>query len=280
MTLPIPGGLANADTFWVDLNKGVRALYFPARYTFLNQQPELAAYAKVSFVEDSDRSLNDATQMFEWNEFSKAIFDTPIDPKDFTDPDREKVKLETRYHVGAYSTKMSLIINVPQFLDACFRASTDQTTDIYSAISLADSTSIKATRRSHKSTWQLPPDYFPWWLTQHYCQDLAVLTSRFEQVSFVEKSKSDLKDSQELALNFLAMAASLIPYVGPLIAMGTDKVITSLKNIRETSSGEEAEAAGISTKDVWDGAPDELKEKVIKKIKPVVETLLDLFHRK
>jgi hypothetical protein len=31
VALPIPGGLAKWDTFWIDLNKGVRALYFPAR---------------------------------------------------------------------------------------------------------------------------------------------------------------------------------------------------------------------------------------------------------
>ena len=37
--LMIPGGLAKNDTFWIDLNKGVRALYFPARYQYGDDFP-------------------------------------------------------------------------------------------------------------------------------------------------------------------------------------------------------------------------------------------------
>ncbi|KAL8847488.1 MAG: hypothetical protein Q9221_007481 [Calogaya cf. arnoldii] len=51
--LMIPGGLGNNDTFWIDLNKGVRALYFPARYKYSDDFPNDAAYAKISFVENS-----------------------------------------------------------------------------------------------------------------------------------------------------------------------------------------------------------------------------------
>ena len=53
--LVIPGGLAKCNTFWIDLNRGVRAFYFPARFIYHPDAPGDTGYAKISFVENSSR---------------------------------------------------------------------------------------------------------------------------------------------------------------------------------------------------------------------------------
>jgi hypothetical protein len=165
--LLIPGGLAKNDTFWIDLNKGVRALYFPARYQYSDDFPNDAAYAKISFVEDSTHNLIDAEPLIFGNTLSKSWFDTAIDLVDINRKTVETIALEKKHHVGAYSFDSTIIINVPAFIEASYWVSINDSSRAkpHDAIYLAKSTSIKATRLPASDSWDnwtMPPEYYHW----------------------------------------------------------------------------------------------------------------------
>lgn len=146
--LMIPGGLGANDTFWIDLNKGVRALYFPARYVYANDYPGDAAYAKISFVEEGSRNLIDASNLIFENTLSKLLVDNPMDLTGITRKTAEVIKLDKAYHVGAYSFSKTLIVNVPAFIEASYWVSIGDASKAapHDAVYLANSEDIKATR--------------------------------------------------------------------------------------------------------------------------------------
>ncbi|MCJ1348327.1 hypothetical protein MMC31_006558 [Peltigera leucophlebia] len=155
IALPIPGGLKQNDTFWIDLNKGLRALYFPARYIYSKDFPGDAAYAKISFVEKASRRIIDAKPLQEENTFGKEFkpwFGDITPPLSLaTRENSELANLNIESTVGAYSFDSTLIVNVPQFIESCFLVSMNPSTSAHDSIYLAKSTDIKAFPRKDGS---------------------------------------------------------------------------------------------------------------------------------
>lgn len=155
IALPIPGGLKQNDTFWIDLNKGLRALYFPARYIYSKDFPGDAAYAKISFVEKASRRIIDARPLQEENTFGKEVklwFGDITPPLSLaTRENSETAILNIEPTVGAYSFDSTLIVNVPQFIESCFLVSMNPSTSVHDSIYLAKSTDIKAFPRTDGS---------------------------------------------------------------------------------------------------------------------------------
>ncbi|KAL8942189.1 MAG: hypothetical protein Q9216_001797 [Gyalolechia sp. 2 TL-2023] len=281
--LMIPRGLGKNDTFWIDLNKGVRALYFPARYKYSDDFPDDAAYAKISFVEDSARNLVDAAPLIFTNTVSKALVDTPIDLEPIDRKTAETIALNKQYHVGAYSFDSTLIVNVPKFIEASYYVSINDASKAkpHDAVYLAKSDQIRATRLPHSDEgahWTLPPQYY-WWgaYTQKLMRSYAGEISRSDQINLQETSTSDIGAGTEFFVSLLLNAASLIPYVGPLVSTMGGQVLENMKGLRTDSSAEEAEAAGIQGK-VWNSIPGEVKDKLVQKLGDCAR-LLGKMHR-
>ena len=282
--LVIPGGLAKSNIFWIDLNKGLRALYFPARYIYHPDAPGDAGYAKISFVENSSRNLIDAKALIFENTKSKSLANTPIDLEGITRKTAETIQLNKNYHVGAYSFDSTLIVNVPKFIAASYYVAggAHSVENPHDAIYLAKSADIKATLfpKPPNYNWRVPPSVYTW---EHHTKPLMRTYSqevgRMDQISLQENSSSDLGAGEELFLNVLVMASSLIPYVGPVIATLGVEGIEALKGLRTDSSAEEAEAAGISAK-IWNGIPGEAKEQLVPKLGEAANKVLKHVRRK
>ncbi|KAL9033814.1 MAG: hypothetical protein Q9180_005750 [Flavoplaca navasiana] len=139
---PEPSDMQN-DTFWIDLNKGVRELYFPARYQNSDDFPNDTAYPKISF----------------------ALIDKPIDLEPISRKTAETIALNKAYHVGAYSFDSTLIVNIPKFVEASYYVSVNDPTKAkpHDAVYLAKSDQIHATRLPYSDSWDkwsLPPEYY------------------------------------------------------------------------------------------------------------------------
>lgn len=283
--LLIPGGLNydKNDTFWIDLNKGVRALYFPARYSYSDDFPNDAAYAKISFVEDSARSLIDATPLIEANEFSKELLDAPIDLELIDRKNSETIALNKAYHIGAYSFDSTLIVNVPKFVEASYWVSVGDASKSrpHDAVYLAKSDQIKATRlpySDHDRKWTLPPEYYRWEsVTKVLMRTYSGEISRQDQINLQEASTKDIGAGTEFFVSLLINASSLIPYVGPLVSTLGAQVLENMKDLRVDSTEEEADAAGIQGK-VWNSIPGEAKEKLVSKLANCARILGGLRH--
>lgn len=61
------------------------------------------------------------------------------------------------------------------------------------------------------------------------------------------------------------MAASLIPYIGPLVSTMGSQVLDHMKDLKTDSTAQEAEAAGI-TSAMWNSIPGEAKDKFVSKL--------------
>ena len=280
--LLIPGGLAKNDTFWIDLNKGVRALYFPARYVYHPDAPDDAGYAKISFVDTTSPKLIDAKNLIFENTKSKALAKNPINLEGITRKTSETIQLNKEYHVGAYSFDSTLIVNVPKFIAASYYVAggASQVENPHDALYLAKSADIKATRLADPGHWILPPSEYGWEKhTKHLMRSYASEIGRMDQANLEEVTKeSDLGAGQEFFLNVLVMASTLIPYVGPLISTLSAEGVEALKGLRKDSSPEEAKAAGIST-EIWGALPGEAKEKIAPKIAEAATKLLKYARR-
>ena len=267
--LVIPGGLAKNDTFWIDLNKGVRALYFPARYVYHPDAPGDAGYAKISFVETSSRSLIDATNLIFVNTLGKSLAATPINLEGITRKTAEVIQLNKDYHVGAYSFDSTLIVNVPKFIAASYYVSggASRVENPHDALYLAKSVDIKASRLPPPDHWILPPVYYDWRVhTKHLMRSYAKEIGSMDQANLQEAAtSSDLGAGEEFFLSVLVMASSLIPYVGPLVSTLGEAGIEKLKGLRTDAEEEDPEAAGIS-KNIWSALPDEAKDKLVPKL--------------
>jgi hypothetical protein len=233
--LVIPGGLANNKTFWIDLNKGVRALHFPARYRCSDDFPGDAAYAKISFVENNaTRNSIDASGLMFENTVEKWLADSPIDLKGITRETADMIQLNRAYHTGAYSFDSTLIVNVPQFIEASyFVAAEPKRAKPHDSLYLAKSLDIKASR-VHKSDsrnkWRLPPRYYDWRThTQKLQRTYAGQISRSDRVSLQETKTSNIGAGAELGVDILLMVASLIPYIGQLVATMGNQVLENMK---------------------------------------------------
>ncbi|KAL8998898.1 MAG: hypothetical protein Q9169_002117 [Polycauliona sp. 2 TL-2023] len=266
--LMIPGGLNSDrnDMFWIDLNKGVRALYFPARYQYSDDFPNDAAYAKISFVEDSARSLIDASQLFDGNELSKALIDSPLDLSNINRKTEGTIALNKAYHIGAYSFDSSLMVNVPNAKP-------------HDAVYLAKSAQIAATRLPLSKTWALPGEFY-WWTarTKELMRTYSGENPRSDQINLQEASTSDIGAGTEFFVSLLLNAASLIPYVGPLVSTLGAQVLDNMKDLRTDSTEQQAEAAGISGK-VWNSIPGEAKDNLVAKLVPCAKMLISLGRR-
>lgn len=161
--LLIPGGLKKVDTFRIDLNKGVRALYFPARYKFSDGLPGHAAYAKISFVDEYQHNLIDAHNLMDQHTFIKQAFNWSIDLDERARKTEETIALEKKYHTGAYSTNRTLIVNIPQFVDLSYLVAKDPKTAPYDALYLAKSAEISSTRYTASGGNIPPKDGVFWW---------------------------------------------------------------------------------------------------------------------
>ena len=82
----------------------------------------------------------------------------------------------------------------------------------------------------------------------------------------------------DLFLNIILFAASLIPYVGPLVSTLGGQVLENMKDLRTDSSDEEASAAGISAEG-WNSLPGEAKEKVVQKLAKTATNMLKTLRR-
>jgi hypothetical protein len=82
----------------------------------------------------------------------------------------------------------------------------------------------------------------------------------------------------DLFLNIVLFAASLIPYVGPLVSTLGTQVLDNMKDLRTDSSDEEANAAGVSGK-VWNSIPGESKEEFVKKLAKTATNMLKTLRR-
>lgn len=152
IALPIPGGLKQNDTFWIDLNKGVRALYFPARYTYSKDFPGDAAYAKISFVNEKSCPFINAKSLMIEKTGGKMV--TPwfgdivptLSTLKGSNTDLANLNIEPK--VGAYSFGSTLVINVPQFIESSFLVSMNLSASLQDSIHLAKSNDIKAHPRT------------------------------------------------------------------------------------------------------------------------------------
>lgn len=280
--LMIPGGLANNDTFWIDLNKGVRALYFPARYKYSNDFPQDAAYAKISFVEGGTRNLIDGSQLIFENTIDKFFGGKGIDLTAITQNNANSLPLNKQYHLGAYSFDSTIVVNVPQFIESCYFVSTNPSIRPYNSIYLAKSADIKATRvppADSWDNWHLPSGVYSWvrdmpGLMTSYSAEL----SRSEQINLIESQTSDIGVGTEFGVNILLMGASMIPYVGPLIAAGGTIMLDKMKNLNTDSSAEDAQAVGIAGS-VWSSIPGEAKDQVVAKIGAALTKIARALHK-
>lgn len=281
--LVIPGGLAKNDLFWIDLNKGVRALYFPARYKYHKDFPEDAGYAKISFVEGgASRKLIDASGLIFENTIGKTLADNPIELEGITRETAETIGLNKEYHVGAYSFDSTLIVNVPKFIAASYYVAggADRKDNPHDALYLAKSVDINAKRLPDPGHWILPPLVYDWRIhTQHLMRSYAKELGRMDEANLEEVSNSDLGASEEFFLSVLMNAASLIPYVGPVLSILGAEGIEALKGLRKDSDAAEVDAAGISNK-IWGALPGEAKDKLGPKIAEGVTKALKYVRRR
>ena len=283
--LLIPGGLGNNDTFWIDLNKGVRALYFPARYTYSDDFPNDAAYAKISFVEDSARNLVDASALIFENTLSKLFVDEPIDLEPINRKTAETIALDKKHHIGAYSLDSTLIVNVPKFIEASYYVSINDPSQAkpHDAVYLAKSDQLRATRIPFSDSyekWTMPPEYYNWNAhTKVLQRSYAGEISRADQVNLQEIKTSDMGAGTEFFASLLLNASSLIPYIGPLVSTLGFQVLEAMKDLRTESSEEEADAAGIQGQ-VWNSIPGEAKEKLVEKLSKGAKVVLLSLRRR
>lgn len=328
IALPIPGGLKQNDTFWIDLNKGLRALYFPARYIYSKDFPGDAAYAKISFVEEKSRPLIDATSLIIENTVGKLIKpwfgDTVPALSTLTRSNTDLANLNIEPTVGAYSFDSTLIVNVPQFIESSFLVSMDLSSP-HDSIYLAKSTDIKAHPRTdgidltnilgkkpqmlerqmdsktvskvmdfiskhpEGGTFKLNTDSlndsgngfkFPgralWieWNTVTYAQYISTI----DQINLKQVTKSDLSPGAEIALSVFTMAASLVPYIGPILATGGTFLIENLKNVKTSDDVAELNAFGVSAA-AWNMAPNEVKDAAIARASKEIVRVAKMFRR-
>ena len=285
-SLVIPGGLKKNDAFWIDLNKGVRALYFPARYQYSKDYPNDAAYAKVSFVEDGpSRQLIDGSAMMFVNTLGKLVLGQPADLSDISRATAENTALHREFHIGAYSFDSTLVVNVPKFIEASFEVAANfDGASPFDSIYLAKSADIKATRVKNKQPkWELPPEYYTWeWHTQKLMLSYSGQLSKADQINLQEVRSSDVSASAELAVNLLLMAASLIPYVGPVLSTLGGAVLDKMKDVENDSGAEQEEVAqralGIATP-TWNAIPGEAKEQLVKRTVSAVSKCVKMLRR-
>lgn len=83
--------------------------------------------------------------------------------------------------------------------------------------------------------------------------------SRAVQINLQETQTSDIGAGTEFAVSILLLAATLIPYIGPLVSTMGFRVLDSMKELKTDSTAQQAEAAGISST-VWNSIPGETKE--------------------
>ncbi|KAL8657225.1 MAG: hypothetical protein Q9226_002120, partial [Calogaya cf. arnoldii] len=214
-----------------------------------------AAYAKISFVENSARNLVDASALIFENTFSKMLVDKPIDLEPINRETAATIALNKEY----------------QFIGGSYYVSINVTSKAkpHDAVYLAESDRIRATRLppSHSSDrWRLPPEYY-WWggYTQQLMRSYAGETSRSDQINLQEATTSDIGAGTEYFVSLLLNAASLIPYVGPLVSTMGTQVLENMKGLRTDSTAEEADAAGVSGT-VWNSIPGEAKDKFVQKL--------------
>ena len=93
-----------------------------------------------------------------------------------------------------------------------------------------------------------------------------------------ETTVSRLSVGEEFGLNVLLMAASLIPYVGPLVATIGGKVLDNMKDIRSDSTDEDVDASGISVT-AWSALPGEVKDKLAPKLANTAVKLISILRR-
>lgn len=173
------------------------------RYKYSDDYPGDAAYAKISFVEDdATRNLIDASELMLNNTVGKWLADSPIDLKGITRETADTIQLNIAYHVGAYSFDNTLIINVPQFIEASFWFAGKPTrAKPHDSIYLAKSADIKATRvpkSDSYNNWRLPPEYYDWRIhTQLLQRTYAGEISRSDQVN-LQEMKSSLERARNL----------------------------------------------------------------------------------
>ncbi|KAL2843912.1 hypothetical protein BJY01DRAFT_248375 [Aspergillus pseudoustus] len=280
--LPIPGGLSGNNAFWIDLNKGLRALYFPARYVYSNDYPNDASWAKISFVEEGGgRYLIDAKQLKDQGAdgtFGAAVNDLDTQLEEATRTAVNTTKLNEQYHIGAYSFDSTLIVNIPKFIDACFMVSMDPTAAPHDALYLAKAADITA--KPYKiDGWQYPDCPIAWKVGEKTMKSYAGQVGKAEQIHLQEVTLSKLGGWEEFGLNLLVFAASLVPYIGPLLVMAGTEGIKALKDVQIDSSEEKLKAAGISS-DVWNSLPSEAKETFLNKLAKEVPKVLKLFKKR
>ena len=101
--------------------------------------------------------------------------------------------------------------------------------------------------------------------------------SRADQINLQETSTSDIGAGTEFFVSLLLNAASLIPYVGPLVSTMGGQVLDNMKDLRTDSSEQEAEAAGIQAT-IWNSIPGEAKDKLVQKLGECAKLLIKLRH--
>ncbi|KAK2750603.1 hypothetical protein FQN57_002674 [Myotisia sp. PD_48] len=277
MMLPIPGGLKNSDMFWIDLNKGVRALYFPARFVLHDDKPDRAAYAKISFVERYERNLMSAKEIMDENTIGKHLFDLEVDLTNKTRKTEETVKLPRANQVGAYSIHHSLIIDIPRFIESSFWVATDPKAPVFESIYLAESANIQATPFTDESLGLFYETGTIGWTTVYkMLKDYAEDKSADDQVNLKQVSleTSGLDPGLKVAIDLLLMASSFIPYVGPVFAASAAVFANRVENLGKDPGAETkvVESMGIS-KELWSVAPAKTKDTVLKGIAKAVRVL-------
>jgi hypothetical protein len=78
----------------------------------------------------------------------------------------------------------------------------------------------------------------------------AVELRNREQMRLIESQTSDIDGTTDLVVYLFLNAGSLIPYVGPLVQTLGAGCLEQMKNLIDTSTTEDTQAAGISVK-VW-----------------------------
>ncbi|OJJ67753.1 hypothetical protein ASPBRDRAFT_661119 [Aspergillus brasiliensis CBS 101740] len=268
VALPIPHGFANSDTFWIDTNGGVRALYFPARFQLNEDCPNIGVYAKISFVEEKSREFVYAGPLIADNTMAR-LFD--LEEADLSDVSRKvdkTVELHISPHYGADDPLQTVVVNVPKFIDACFGLYLPNPPLPYDAVYVTHCENI------HAKCWPDRPGLFPgstvW--PEEVGRSYSAVINTMDQINLQETTKSELGTGAEIGLSILCMAASLVPYIGPLLATGGDVMIEKLKNIRTDSDETDVGFLGVVSK-TWSSTPDEAKSRLVKGIASALKTM-------
>lgn len=125
----------------------------------------------------------------------------------------------------------------------------------------------------------MPPEYYKWELhTKELMRSYAGEIGRADQVNLQEATTSSVSGEVDLFVNIILCAASLIPYVGPLISTVGGQVLENMKDLRTDADDQEASAAGI-TAATWNGMPGEAKEKIVPLLKKAATTMIKITKR-